>query len=267
MNPAAPASLDDGAHALPIRTRRWRAAFVVAVLLLGVSLVGNLLLVRAAFEYFKTNSAVRLDPLGLKVYASERAHPPAGHPLLVFFGDSRALMWGRPAAAGYAVVNRGIGFQTTAQVLARVDRDVVDLHPDVVVLEAGVNDLKAIADFPERRAEIVADCEANIRRIVDACRHAGATVVLTSVFELGDVSLWKRPFWSNDVAAAVNEVNAYLPTLASDGVLVYDANVALDDGHGHVRRPYQFDYLHLSPEGYAALTPGLLSLLATRRAH
>jgi lysophospholipase L1-like esterase len=251
-----------GPPALP--SYRWRAAFAAVASVCLVSLVANALLARTAFEYFKQTNAFRLDPVGLKAYAAERARPAPGHPLLVFFGDSRALMWGQPQAAGYVVVNRGIGFQTTAQILGRVDRDVVDLHPDVVVLEAGVNDLKAIADFPDRRAEIVADCEANLGRIVDACRRAGATVVVTSVFELGDVSLWKRPFWSNDVATAVAEVNAYLPKLKGDRVILFDANRSLDDGRGHVWKPYQLDYLHLTPAGYSVLTPGLVSLLPGR---
>jgi lysophospholipase L1-like esterase len=220
------------------------------------------ILVRTAFEYYAGTNAIRLDPIGLKVYAGERARPPEPHPMLVFFGDSRALMWGHPPIRGYTVVNRGIGQQTTAQILARLDADVAPLHPDLVVLEAGVNDLKSIADFPERRAEIVADCEANLTRIVEGCRRAGAKVVIVTVFELGDVSLLKRPFWSNDVAVAVREVNAFLPRIAHDGATIFDANRTLDDGHGRVQRSYQLDYLHLSPAGYAALGQALEPVLS-----
>jgi lysophospholipase L1-like esterase len=225
------------------------------------SLVANALLLHAALEGYKTSNSIRLDPVGLKVYASERAHPPAGHPLLVFFGDSRALMWGRPAVAGFTVANRGIGWQTTAQILARVDSDLLAAHPDVVVLEAGVNDLKVIAEFPERRAEIVGDCEANLTKIIEACRRAGATVIVTSIFELGDVSLWKRPFWSSDVGVAIREVNAYLAKLAGDHVILFDANVSLDDGRGEVQRAYQADYLHLNDAAYTALNRKLLPLV------
>jgi lysophospholipase L1-like esterase len=171
-------------------------------------------------------------------------------------------MWGAPTVPGYTVANRGIAWQTTAQILARAEADVVALHPDVVVLEAGVNDLKVVAEAPERRAEIVSDCEANIARIVDSCRRAGSTVVVASVFELGDISVVKRPFWSNDVAVAIREVNAFLETLARDRVFVLDTNAALDDGRGEVRRAYQLDYLHIDAEGYAALNQKLLPLVA-----
>jgi lysophospholipase L1-like esterase len=238
------------------------AALVVALV---ASLAANVVLVVLSRTYFAATSAVRLDPAGLKIYSADRARPPGDGRLLVFFGDSRALMWSQPSVPGYRVVNRGIGNQTTVQILMRLDDDLASLRPAVVVLEAGVNDLKAIPELPERRAEIVADCEANLHRIVDRCRQTGATVVLTTVFGIGDVSLWRRPFWSGDVAAAVREVNAYLQRLAGDRVVLFDADAVLDDGPAHVRSAYQMDYLHLAPAGYAALNEKLLPLLAGAR--
>jgi lysophospholipase L1-like esterase len=159
-------------------------------------------------------------------------------------------------------VNRGISYQTTAQMMLRIDADMGQLHPAVVVVEAGVNDLKTIASFPERRAEIVADCEANLEWIVDRCRRAGATVVLVSVFSIGDLPLWRRPFWSSDVVAAVREVNAFLPRLTGDKVVLFDANAVLVDEHGDIRRAYQLDYLHLSSAGYVALNERLMPLVS-----
>jgi lysophospholipase L1-like esterase len=230
---------------------------VLAALLAG-SLAGNAYLVRSAHRYDEAVNAVRLDPAGLDVYAGDRAAPAqATRPVLLLFGDSRALMWTPPAADGYQVVNRGIGNQTTAQILLRLDADVVPMHPAVVVLEAGVNDLKTISDFPEQRARIVADCEANLRRIVQGCRGAGATVVLTTVFAIGDIPLWRRPFFSDDVRGAVREVNAFLRGLSGDGVVLFDADPVLDDDRGRIKPAYQFDYLHLVPAGYAALDTAL----------
>jgi lysophospholipase L1-like esterase len=226
------------------------------------SLCANVFLVRAALQYFKTTTLVRLDPVGLHVYAGDRAAAPAGGPLVVFFGDSRAAMWPEPSTpTGYRILNHGIGYQTTAQILMRVDDDVASFHPTVVLLEAGVNDLKAIAEFPEQEGRIVAECEANLERIVDRCRRAGATVVLVTIFDIGDLSLWRRPFWSNEVAAAVREVNAYLPKLAGDHVILFDTAPILDDAKGTIQGDYQLDYLHLSVAGYSALNQKLLPLL------
>jgi lysophospholipase L1-like esterase len=243
----------------PLR-KRWIALAALAAVL-AASLGANAYLVHRARTYFQASLALRLDPVGLKVYESDRAKPADEDPVLLFFGDSRALMWKEPPrVAGYRVVNRGIGNQTTAQILMRVDSDVVPLHPAIVVLEAGVNDLKTIAQLPALRSQIVADCESNLRRIVERCRQAGAAVVMVSVFGIGDVSLWRRPFWSEDVGAAVREVNAVLARLAGDKVLFLDADPVLGGG-GRIQGDYQLDYLHLSPAGYHALDGRLLLLL------
>jgi lysophospholipase L1-like esterase len=171
-------------------------------------------------------------------------------------------MWPTPPAlSGFTVVNRGIGNQTTAQIALRIDADVVPLHPTIVVLEAGVNDLKTIADVPERRARIVADCEVNLRHIVDRCRALGAAVVLVNIFDIGDVPVWRQPFWSNDVATAVREVNHFLATLAGDRVVYLDAAEALDDSRGKVKAAYQLDFLHLAPAGYEALDERLIPVV------
>lgn len=241
-----------------------RAVTVALLFALLTSLGINACLASASFHYVKAATALRLDPAGLGVYAADRPKSAAAAgPVVVFFGDSRALMWSGPTVPnGYRVVNRGVGFQTTAQILLRFEADVAPLHPSVVVLEAGVNDLKAIAEFPERRAEIVADCEANLERIVDRCRQAGASVVLVTVFGIGDVPLWRRPFWSSDVAASVREVNAFLPRLAREKVVLLDADPVLVDGRGAIQRDYQLDYIHLSSSGYAALNRKLAPLLS-----
>jgi lysophospholipase L1-like esterase len=247
-------------------------ALIVALV---ASVGGNLYLVHATESYVDMAEAIRLDPGGLKTYASDRANAPADFgggapknhetiPLLLFFGDSRALMWSAPTTpTGYRVVNRGIGNQTTAQMLLRFDADVTPLHPAVIVLEGGVNDLKAIAEFPAKRAEIVADCEANLERLVEQCRKTGATVVLVTVFEIGEVAVWRRPFWSNDVSAAVREVNAFLPRLAGPKIVLFDANPVLRGGRGEIQPDYQLDHLHLSSAGYLALNEKLVPLLAS----
>jgi len=242
------------------RVRLWR---VTGGLLLVASFGGNVFLVRAWIRETLQDQIVRLDPAQLDMHAAERAEPPPpGRPVLVLFGDSRAAMWPTPAGLPeYTVLNRGIGYQTTAQIALRIDADVATAHPTVVVLEAGVNDLKTLGAIPERRAEIVANCEANLRLIVERCRALGATVIVLSVFDLGHVPIWRQPFWSDDIGTAVREVNAFLPTLAGDRIVFFDAAAVLDDDHGAIKPAYQLDHLHLVPAGYDALDARLLPLV------
>lgn len=247
--------------------RDWGARFVTLGLLL-ISMWLNAHLVGRILRERSSANAIRLDPAGLKSYARDRARlgrdeAAPDEPILIFFGDSRALMWPEPSTpTGYRVVNRGIGYQTTAQMLLRFDADVTALHPAVVVVEGGVNDLRTIVDFPERRAEIVADCETNLASIVDRCRQTGASVVVVTVFGIGDISVWRRPFWSSDVSAAVREVNAYLAKLAGGKVILFDTAPVLRDGTGEIARDYQIDHLHLSAAGYGALNRELGPLLS-----
>ena len=244
----------------PQRVRLRRVAFAM---LLIASLAGNVAILSLWVGEVRRSQVARLDPAGLEAYAVERAKsPPAGLPVLVLFGDSRAAMWPTPGAlTGYTVVNRGVGYQTTAQIALRIDADVAPLRPAVVVLEAGVNDLRTIAEIPARRSRIVADCEANLRLIVDRCRAVAATVIVMSVFDIGDVPVWRQPFWSDDIRAAVREVNAFLPGLAGNHVVVLDAGGTLDDERGRIKPAYQFDFLHLLPAGYDALDERLLPLI------
>jgi lysophospholipase L1-like esterase len=245
---------------------RARSGVVAALaIVLVASLAADALLARTTVNYVHAEDAIRLDPAGLKIYADGRAKTEGagGAPLVEFFGDSRIAMWSETSIPGYRMINRGIGYQTTAQLLLRFDADVTALHPAVVVMEGGVNDLKTIAAFPGRRAEIVGDCEANLSSLVERSRSAGAQVVLLQVFDIGDVPLWRRPFWSADVETAVREVNAFLPQLAGDKVVLFDANAALDERPGQIRHEFQLDYLHLTSAAYTALNERLLPLLAS----
>jgi lysophospholipase L1-like esterase len=242
-----------------------RLALPLLAVALVLSLAANAYFGRLALEYFAVIQEIRLDPGGRAMWASD--HPNAGSPaspVLVFYGDSRAVMWpAPPETGGYRIVNRGEGNQTTAQILLRFDADVAPLRPSVVVIEAGVNDLKTISEFPRRRAEIVAQCEANLKTIIDRSRETGATVVLTTVFGIGDVALWRRPLWSSEIGGAVHEVNAFLRGIRRDRVFLFDADPVLGDASRDVKADYQLDHLHLSKAGYVALNQKLGPLLSS----
>jgi lysophospholipase L1-like esterase len=72
------------------------------------------------------------------------APPARREKRVVFMGDSITEGWARHFATefpGKPYVNRGIGGQTTPQMLVRFRQDVIDLHPAAVVILAGVNDI------------------------------------------------------------------------------------------------------------------------------
>ena len=78
------------------------------------------------------------------------------------------------------------------------------------MVEAGINDLKAIPLLPRRRDQIVSDCKANLRQIVRRSREGGAVVIVSTIFPPGKVPLERRMVWSPEIEKAVEEVNSEL---------------------------------------------------------
>lgn len=245
--------------------RKFRLILIaLAILLFAASITANGLLYRQVQSNYRSLSETQLDPYGLKYAAFPADVPTDGIseqlPAVLFFGDSRARDWPAPAIAGYRIVNRGIGGQTTEQVRGRLDAHVTPLSPRIVVIQAGINDLKAIPLLPHRRNQIVADCRDNLRYMVNRARDHGATVVVSTIFPPGDVPLQRQMVWSSDIEKAVEEVNTAVRGWASDRVLVLDAwkVLAVD---GRLRDGYGLDTLHLNPTGYAVLNTELETAL------
>ena len=97
-------------------------------------------------EWRRARLRVYMDDFGeLKRFRAANAKlvdkqgaPGAAGQRVVFFGDSITEAW--PLAKyfpGKPYVNRGIGGQTTSQLLVRFRQDVVSLRPAAVVIPAG----------------------------------------------------------------------------------------------------------------------------------
>jgi lysophospholipase L1-like esterase len=142
----------------------------------------------ADFEQ-RLNACVHVlrDWAGLTRYGSDNAElAPAspGERRVVFLGDQITEAWARPAGAffpGKPYVNRGIGGQTTAQMLVRFRQDVVALRPKAVVIQGGSNDIASLLT-PGTEA-LVLD---NVRSMVDIAKANGIRVILASVTPVCD---------------------------------------------------------------------------------
>jgi lysophospholipase L1-like esterase len=243
---------------------KYLSALSVLVLgMLGGSIMLNCLLYGQAKKYYLELNQTRLDPFGLNYYTENRQEVPDSQPLrVVFFGDSRATGWTSPSnMSGYEFFNRGVPSQTSAQIIQRFSYHVRPLNPDIVVIQVGINDLKTVALFPERKKAIVDDCQENIRQIVEQSKQLGAMVIITTIFPAGKVPLARRPFWSDDIAQAIEETNAYIATLANDKTLVLDTFSMLADSEGLMSQEYRIDELHLNEQGYKTLNLELVELL------
>lgn len=222
--------------------------------LLGSSVFINFLLYNRAKQYYFELNKTRLDPVGLSYYTQNIQQAANSTKFrIVFFGDSRAASWISPQIEGYEFINRGISSQTSIQTIERFSAHVRPLKPNIVVIQVGVNDLKTIALFPERKQEIIANCQANINRIVRETQSLGAVAIVTTIFPVGEVPLERKSFWSDDIAVAIKEVNTYIATLADEKTIVFDTFPLLADDRGMMLSQYRLDELHLNSQGYALL--------------
>ena len=246
------------------------AAWLLAALLVA-SAVLNAVLFGVALRSYRIATQVRLDPTGeFSRSDGSRPPPPApGEKRIVYLGDSRIEAWQElPQVPGAQSVNRGRGGQTTAMAQLRLQEDVLALDPDVVVLQIGINDLKAIGILPDRAAEIVEQAGRHVANIVERLRRRNVEVLVLTVFPIGDVDLLRRPFWSPAIAEAVKELNERIRGLAGTGVTVVDCDGVLGEA-GRIRESFERDWLHVNRAGYAALdrtlTPVLRRIVADRK--
>ncbi len=250
-------------------TMRFMRLWLVLAVAGGMGLIASVLLNWQLYQqvrrYYAELNQTRLDPLGLNNYpvTPPRSRSPTTI-RIVTFGDSRAANWSAPpqlSQPDYQWVNRGISGQTSAQVRQRLRQHVQPLKPDIVVIQVGINDLKTIPLFPNQQATIIANCQANIKQIVDATHALGAMAIITTIFPVGEIPLARRLVWSESIAVAVNQVNGYIKTLKGDRTLVLDTVPLLADSQGLGLHRYQQDELHLNADGYTRLNQALVPLI------
>ncbi|XCN73535.1 MAG: GDSL-type esterase/lipase family protein [Candidatus Electrothrix aestuarii] len=241
----------------------------LTILLLTTLLAASLLLCFALFkqgkQFYRRLNATQLDPIGLSFFPVTPASildKQKDAKRLVFFGDSRIEQWTQPKIAGYEILNRGIGGQTSTQILMRYDAHVRPLAPDILLIQAGINDLKTIALFPEQRDKILADLQENLAALTQRAVDQGITVLLTTIFPVGKVPLARKLFWSKDVEAAIVKVNTFISSLQAKNILVFDAYSILVGEDGKIRPQYSRDLLHLNQEGYKVLNRELGQFIA-----
>jgi len=166
---------------------------------------------------------------------------------VVFLGDSITENWllADPAFFTGGFVNRGIGAQTTAQMLVRFRADVVALKPSIVHILAGTNDVAGNNGpiSPE-------DFRRNIESMVELARAHDIRVVLGSIPPAARFS-W-RP--TMQPAPRIAELNAWLRDYAkAQGLTYVDYHRALADANGGLEPRLGNDGVHPNRDGYVVM--------------
>ncbi len=229
--------------------------------LMGIAFV-LLLLAIAAVEFVRSRYAHEMSrrvwpvaaPDAPPVIASGAAE--SSDPTLLLLGDSRIAEWGLPSIPNWRVVNAGMPGWTTGEIRLRTAALLDAIHPRVVVIEAGINDLKLLGVRPDLMATVVSLVESNLVDVADICRARKCHVVVFHVWPPGNVSLMRRVFWSKAVAESVSILNSRLPQ--NPGLRTNVEVVDLFSRAGAPIAPADYrDTLHIRPEVYRRLTAAL----------
>jgi lysophospholipase L1-like esterase len=221
-------------------------------------------------EWWKESRAdVYLNDFGeLKRYRDANATlpaPQADENRVVFYGDSITDGWKIAGSfPGKPYINRGIGGQTTSQMLVRFRQDVINLHPKVVVILAGTNDIAG-----NTGPISVEGIEENMASISELARAHNIAVVWSSVTPVNNYTPRSLDFFATRPPAKILELNRWLKHYCAGNHLVYlDYFSAMVDKDGLLRRDLAEDGLHPNAAGYAIMAPmaeaAIQKALATR---
>ena len=169
---------------------------------------------------------------------------------VVFMGNSITEGWAQyfpTMFPGKPYINRGIGGQTTPQMVVRFHQDVIALKPKVVVILAGINDIAG--NTGPSTLEMIED---NLQAMTEMAKANGIRVVLCSVLPAYDFP-W-RP--GMEPAQKVVALNAWMKNYAARAGAIYlDYHSAMADTRQGMREGLSSDGVHPTVAGYRVMAP------------
>jgi len=183
-----------------------------------------------------------------------------------FTGDSITRRWGatdypellahwRATFHGWNAANFGWGADRIENILWRLQHgELDDVHPKVIVILAGTNNVGAQPGGPEKIANIT----RGIQALVATCRQKvpEATIILTAIFPRND---------NMAVMPEINRINQNLARLADGGRVRYlNVNDKLANKEGRLLDGMMngSDKLHPTIKGYQVWADGLKPILS-----
>lgn len=169
---------------------------------------------------------------------------------VVFMGNSITEGWAQTNPSFFEdnlYANRGIGGQTTPQMLVRFRQDVVALNPKVVVILAGTNDIAG--NTGPSTLEMILD---NLKSMAEIASANNIEPVLCSVMPAFDYP-WKPGMEPN---VKIPKLNAMIQAYCKEKNFLYlNYFAAMNDGNNGLREELTNDGVHLTEEGYQFIEP------------
>ena len=183
---------------------------------------------------------------------TELKAPAEGEERVVFFGDSITDAWHlNEYFPGKPYLNRGIGGQTTPQMLVRFRADVIDLHPKVVVILAGTNDVAGNTG-PMSLEQI----ESNYASLADLAHAHDIRLIYSSVLPVHESTEAAEEMFTQRPPEKIVALNHWLKDYCANAGCIYlDYFSAMVDDKGHMKKELADDGLHPNAAGYKIMAP------------
>ena len=192
------------------------------------------------------------DWANLKKYKAqnEKIQETQDYPDVVFMGNSITEGWVNAQPEFFENNNyagRGIGGQTTPQMLIRFVPDVIKLKPKAVVILAGTNDIAGNTGFSS--VEMVTN---NIQAMSQLAKANDIKVILTSILPVYDYP-WRPGL---EPVQKIAEINTWIKKYAEENKHNYlDLFTPLKDEKEGLPKKYSEDGVHPNLEGYRVMAP------------
>jgi len=178
---------------------------------------------------------------------SALAPPAAKENRVVFLGDSITDYWKlADYFPGKPYLNRGVDGQTTPEMLVRFRQDVIELHPKILVVLAGTNDVAGVTGRASNE-----DIEANYASMAELAQLHGIRVVFASLLPVHNYTEEAKESYALRPRERILALNRWLKEYCAANHLVYlDYFSAVVDDKGMLRRDLSDDGLHPNAAGY-----------------
>lgn len=169
---------------------------------------------------------------------------------IVFMGNSITEGWMQDTTSFFYTknyINRGIGGQTTPQMLVRFRADVIDIRADVVVILADINDIAG--NTGPSTLEMIFN---NIKSMAEIARANNVKVILSSVLPAYDFP-WRPGMNPAEKVLKLNQmINAYAN---ANGIIYLDYFTSMADEKKGLKKEYTNDGVHPTLAGYKVMEP------------
>ncbi|NDV96702.1 capsular biosynthesis protein [Dysgonomonas sp. 521] len=198
--------------------------------------------------------------IGLERYAEANAALPApakGEKRVVFIGNSITEGWVNVHPDFFKsnnYIGRGIGGQTSPQLLSRFRQDVIDLKPVAVVINIGTNDIAQNTGIYDADFTF-----GNIKSMAELADANGIKVILSSVTPAGEYP-WRKEI--KNVPEKIMALNANIEAYAKAKGFVYiDYFSLMCDESNAMKANFSYDGVHPTKEGYVIMETAAKSMI------